>query len=291
MSNTRNVRTLTDYIRVIEGIAAEWNRLQTTTAPWFRGQVNAKWRLIPGLYRGWIDSYYERELVRDFRLHSSILINRLPVRYLEWLFLMQHYGMPTRLIDWTESHLSALYFAVSNRTSKVNGAVWVLDPWSINNQAIAMESVPTAELDLLSVYALSGGSDGLGRKLVAKVPVAVRPPRDNPRINAQRGAFTIHGSLKQGLDTIVRKVNRNSSDSQIRLHKVIIEGSSKELLRRQLYLAGVTEAVLFPDLVGLCAEISYRYSKEYMELTASWGDRLKPKRSQKRLFSRVPTSS
>jgi hypothetical protein len=100
--------------------------------------------------------------------------------------------------------------------------------------------------------------------VLARIPVAVRPPRANPRINAQRGIFTLHGSLKSSLDAIVKDLNKSRSGVPIRLHKIIIDGASKNHLRKELYLAGVTEGVLFPDLVGLCGEISYRYSKEYL---------------------------
>jgi hypothetical protein len=261
---TKKVKTLTEFISLIENISAEWDRLRTTTHPWFRGQTGARWRLIPGLYRGWIDSIWERELVRDFRLHSHLLLEHTPANYLEWLFLMQHYGMPTRLLDWTESYLTALYFAVASRTSTANGAVWVLDPWSLNEQAIGMQSVPIADNAKLEAYAIASGSEGLGRDIPARVPVAVRPPRANPRINSQRGIFTLHGSLKSSLDMIVKDVNTKQSGRAIRLHKIVIDGASKSQLRKELYLAGITEGVLFPDLVGLCGEISYRYSKEYM---------------------------
>lgn len=261
---TKKVKTLAEFISLVEGISSEWDRLRTTTHPWFRGQTVARWRLIPGLYRGWVDSYWERELVRDFRLHSYLLLQHTPANDLEWLFLMQHYGMPTRLLDWTESYLPALYFAVSGRASTANGAVWVLDSWSLNEHAIEMASVPTADNSKLAAYTIESGPEGLGRNVSAKFPVAVRPPRSNPRINAQRGIFTLHGSLKSSLDVIVKDVNKSQAREAIRLHKIVIDGASKGHLRRELYLAGITEGVLFPDLVGLCGEISYRYSKEYM---------------------------
>lgn len=261
---TRKIKTLAEFTSIVEEISAEWNSEATTTNLWFRGQANARWHLIPGLYRGWIDSSYEREIVRDFTLHSHLLIQHTPQNYFEWLFLMQHYGMPTRLIDWSESYLSALYFAVSNRGSRANGTVWVLDPWSLNEHAINMLSAPVADNPLLKPYALAIGEEGLGREIEAKLPVAIRPPRANPRINAQRGSFTLHGSLKTSLDTIAKSISNDSPHSPIRLHKILIDGQSKLRLRKELYFAGVTESVLFPDLSGLCGEISYRYSKEYM---------------------------
>jgi len=184
---------------------------------------------------------------------------------LEWLFMMQHYGMPTRLLDWTEGYLIALYFAVSDRAISGDGVVWVLDPWSINNCAIGMDSVPTADHPALTSYSLATGRDRLGRKLKAKLPVAVRPSRTTPRIIAQRGTFTIHGSLTEGIEMLAQGTNSRRTKSKIRLRDIRIAGGKKSQILKQLYLAGVTESLVFPDLAGLCGEVSYRYSRECLE--------------------------
>jgi hypothetical protein len=238
--------------------------LRTTTHPWFRGQADVTWNLTPGLYRGWAQSEYEREMLRDFRLRSSGFVDRLPRLDLEWLFIMRHHAMPTRLLDWTESYLTALYFAVEDYHNEADAGVWVLEPWSLNETAIEQRTVPTAEHPRLADYVLDSDPINFSREVKAELPVAVRPLRTSSRIIAQKGTFTIHGRLPEGLDVIVERINSSEqTQASVKLEKIVIDGAKKRALLEQLYLAGVSQSVLFPDLDGLCREISFRYSKDF----------------------------
>jgi hypothetical protein len=123
--------------------AADW-------LPWFRGEETAAWftgtALQPKLYRNTADIKkvlrLEQEMRMEFRRCGVQLITeRPPVDKWEWYFLMQHHRAPTRLLDWSDAALVALYFAVASRGDKndkhgVNDAtVYMLDPWWLNEQA------------------------------------------------------------------------------------------------------------------------------------------------------------
>jgi hypothetical protein len=251
------VSTLSEFIERATTANDKCLKLGSATQHgWFRGQADIDWSLAPKLYRTneWEDC--EREIARDFRLFGRSHLQHVPDNELEWLFVMQHYGAPTRLLDWTESYLAALFFAVEDSSNTADAGVWVLNPWELNSQALERQSVPLATDPMLESYHLGDPSDSR-RKVEAIIPAAIRPGRSTPRILAQRGAFTIHGSRMAGLWRIRRR-----RDCLVRIR---IAGSAKRALRKQLYQAGIGRATLFPELSGLATDLAYRYSRDCIE--------------------------
>ena len=92
---------------------------------WFRGQPDYKHKLVPAIFR---DSYNEAEMYEEFiRRYPDHFVNHQNI--FEWLTLMQHYGLPTRLLDLSTNLLVALYFCC-NEEKEEHGALFVFNPGS-----------------------------------------------------------------------------------------------------------------------------------------------------------------
>jgi len=138
-----------DFVRLVE-------RRQRAEGPlWFRGAGKATYNLLPTLYRharehAVVDlELLERNLMMRFQQRSIPFMTRALADNWDHLFFMQHYGIPTRLLDWTENPLIGLYFAIMSSpfsgklaganpvlTFSSDAAVWILDPVAWNRHAL-----------------------------------------------------------------------------------------------------------------------------------------------------------
>ncbi|MBI2725251.1 MAG: FRG domain-containing protein [Polaromonas sp.] len=215
---------------------------------WYRGQAHHDWPLLPGYLR--LDGRIsESTLMKRFKQSASMLLDRDPKDSFDWLFLMQHYGLPTRLLDWSESPLVALYFAIDDSVKHADhdAAVWCLRPSELNKNAniFADEEffIPSFEDEELKSYSI----ERLGQeRRVKQLPVATIATRNNARIQAQLGVFTIHHLDDRPIEAI---------GNQNHVIKYTIPAASRTNLLEQLRLLGVSKFSMFPELGSIGAFI------------------------------------
>ncbi|MFP1681013.1 FRG domain-containing protein [Alloalcanivorax sp. C16-1] len=242
-------KSLAEYIEIVEFLQRD-----SIGALWYRGASKLSNQLLPSLYRkranpdafGHDLSQLEEQLVARFRDRSLPYHNRELVDGLETLFFMQHFGVPTRLLDWTANPFVGLFFALRTARKGDRPAVWVLDPAKWNQNALSRTSYSGGPLDpaneLLSGYRQVGDMTSL-----SDAPVAIFGAHNSPRIVAQQGTFVIFGSQTFPMETLYR----NGAFPEKSISRIVIAGSAVETLRNSIFSHGITEGAMFPDLEGL----------------------------------------
>ncbi len=214
--------------------------------PWWRGQTDKNWNLLPSLYR---NGFSTKEINMNVRFRNMAKTRHIKCPddhdIFSWLFLMQHYGLPTRLLDWSESPLVALYFILESITDENDGALWALQPSWLNSHQIGKELIcmkGNKDLHPLFVAAFEKVNTDSNNKTLA-----VLTDQIDMRHMMQQSAFTIHGD-----NTPINTIPQASSY----LSRIIIPGRSKQAFRHLLDLFCVSRANLFPDLGNLALELS-----------------------------------
>lgn len=240
---------------------------------WYRGCGNASYELKPSLYR-----HKQPQTIEDFMLLEKDLMARFQQRSIpfhsraltdtwEWLFLMQHYGVPTRLLDWSESPLMALFFAVTYAHSKLSlkgrpifdgdASIWVLNPVQWNKHAIDLRSfagsILTTDDPNVSAYKPVGDINTM-----KPFPIAIYGAHNSQRIVAQRGVFVCFGKYT----TPMEELYEQESFPEDCLIKITVKKKRLPHMSEALRRYGITDSVVFPDLDGLAREIKREYSFE-----------------------------
>lgn len=206
---------------------------------WYRGHSDTNYKLIPSVLRNDYNSH-ELSLFYDYKTHASFL-NNGPKNNWDTLLDMQHYGLPTRLLDWTSSLGTALFFAIKDNPK--SPCIWLLSPFDLNNISTKEPMIYDTSVipdkaendDNFRLFSL------LTKKSTIELPFAIQPPHNNSRIAAQRGMFTVQGSLESPLEELCPKV----------LKKIEIPLKIIPSLKKHLTSLGIDDFSVFPDHYGL----------------------------------------
>lgn len=225
----------------------------------FRGLSDAGYRLETSLIR--LAGPYaelERHLLRNFKKYAHGRVVEQDSLW-HWLSVAQHYGLPTRLLDWTYSPFIAMHFATANiEKSTIDGVIWAV------NYVKAHQLLPDTlrhkleyeGANVLTVEMLSGEInslaelDGLCREDIA---IFFEPPSIDDRIVNQYAFCSVMTNPEVALDDWL---NRHPEVGR----RIVIPASLKWEIRDKLDQANITERVLFPGLDGLSRWLKRHYS-------------------------------
>lgn len=265
------IQSVSDFLNAFKKIKNE--SIPDGKIVWFRGQSSAKFDPIPSVFRDemWDDdliisvrlSEYEAEVRNKFEegfiARSSLSSEILDDPWFSY-YVRQHYGIKTRLLDWTENPLVALYFATNDNKKDENGKVFVLNAndlnlkttsqWENNGQRTTGIFRPhvTQEDCFENDFQKYLTADFEYEKHRSFFPLAIYPIRFDKRMDIQASCFTIFGNRRNGLKTIP-----NSNEI---LFEFEIDNQAKMEIRSELELLGISKTRLFPDIQNLCEDIN-----------------------------------
>lgn len=187
----------------------------------------------------------EKSLFSNFKKHACLLNKTTSA--LEIAIIAQHYGLPTRLLDWSYSPLTALHFAVKNHDTK-NGAVYILEKGmkafrNFKYERLIWGESKESNTNFKKSYFYKNGTHLEYFKFITGTfdnYVKLLPQAVTQRVVSQNSFFTIHLDPFTPLKTHIIK-------------KIIIPKEKKRDLYLKLEHMGIHEYSLFPDMTGLAA--------------------------------------
>ncbi|MCM1234965.1 MAG: FRG domain-containing protein [Ruminococcus flavefaciens] len=260
LNTSYQARNLTELINTINGAIGRITDENDSSPIWFRGQESKRYKLLPSIYRMKDKSsqFYNTSMRRTLKslldlfkakaYNAPELIGNSETVDANCLITMQHYSMPTNIMDWTTSAFTALYFALEkelNNEERIvaeDAVIYLLNPIRLN---LAREYLMTpignaGKKGVLNfpIPALVGDDKDFEDYLPSfsieenkiEYPMAVYVPFVNQRIKAQLGTFTLFGLDNEAADVLDKgKVSAKdfSAHSLVEMQKIYQETCEK----------------------------------------------------------------
>ena len=249
-SMSRKITSIGEMISVIKDIISDkrFNYLL-----WYRGHSDESWELSPSVQRGnYAKKEVEQYMANDFYMRASVSMKERPSQdYCGWMSMMQHYGLPTRLLDWTLSPLIALFFATNDyeKYPDKDGCIWILRPGMLNElEGFGSYIYPMDKDTVIDMLRPAFNSNKVNSSVDSKI-IACYPVEYNMRMYTQQSAFTVHNTHRQLSDINTPHL----------LSKIIIPASSKQSIFEELKMCGVTLRNVYPDVEHIAKELKDFY--------------------------------
>lgn len=277
MSNAGELNGIPEVLKKLN----QYQYSRETDAIFFRGHSKTSYKLRPNIYR-------DSKIIDNENIISKELLLRCPQDFshcrstFEFLVKMQHYSLPTRLLDITTNPLIALYFACKSN-QKHDGE---LITFSLPKEKIKYYDSDTVSVlanisrrpkdfkipDIESIEEFNNHKDikYLLHEIRAEKPyflplivpkdissvICVKPKLDNPRVIRQDSAFFLFGIAKEKNDCATFPEEYVLSKN----NRIIIKAKEKSRIINQLEILGITEATVFPEIEKVANYIKTMYS-------------------------------
>ncbi|OQK17160.1 hypothetical protein AU255_04470 [Methyloprofundus sedimenti] len=227
----------------------------------YRGHSSAEWKLQSTLERV-IGTKWSSENARKFEDHSHKAFRskyhiynqteHTPKSKLSWLSVMQHYGVPTRLLDFTESPYVALYFALEtyDPLSNEDFAIYALDYSSVMESSLNFIKNRDSKFSE-SRASIHGKQDEIFDEVVDRFAYDIlwvtEPLEQNARMDRQFGTFLISGNREKTIESII---NSGIYD-KCKMYKFIVRYPLYQNVYTLLRKVGINARSIYGDLTGL----------------------------------------
>lgn len=290
------IHTVQEYIDVIEQLKNKYTFEISNGLPHilehkyirtpnfiYRGHSDhEKYQLIPGVFR-WrktpdghdISEYSQLEfnILSDFISESCRYIRDIPVNDISsWLEIAQHFGVPTRLLDFTQNPLVALYFACCSLKDAV-ASVWILDETSYNEKYFGSPILfatycKQLTSGIINWEIMSWQRPPTGSPQYTQYPVIYRPANREERMASQSSVFMLWSALRLPLTDIIPLEDRMDINDVMQnqnhgiLGSIEIPAEAKKPILSQLNALGINEKFIYPGLDGVGKYINRKYSSQ-----------------------------
>lgn len=263
----------------------------------YRGQACSDWKLSSSLERlvkryhpeplGFSTKayFYELDMLKDFKWKYPIYENiNIPgdTETIEWLSLMQHYGSPTRMVDFTYSPYVALFMALDNSDFPYS-TIWCLNKNICRNpffleyhEKTGQNSLSTDSLDKIIYEKANNSLNGNKEYNTLKI-FLVRPNRINQRLNSQQGLFAIPNDISKPFEEHVNSLLKDAfpqkipfrnlveysntfkgkhGQEDIALIKIMIPSKLRYDITRSLEQMNISAETMYPGIEGLAKSVA-----------------------------------
>ena len=209
------IETITDYI----AICSHLNDKNTL----YRGQANEGWKLEPSVFRENVVENKESTIYKEILQWNIDTFTQDDL--LQDVCNMQHYAIPTRLMDWTSNPLHALYFAVVDKNQKQeNGLVIIVNIDTRRIVEINSDEYENLQDFLAKRYGLGNYNEEKNNLYLENIIdskekyIFLKAKYSNDRIKAQQGYFSIYRDITYEEALLIKQKRLKKIDENLKMY-------------------------------------------------------------------------